>query len=104
MQVAWRKHLKEVDQIAIHCHFTGLEGRSLCQPPWDDYFFGDSISGPSRTDKVMLTEQITLQQVQDNLAEFLHPLLQRLYEKFDFYELSFDLVAKKLQEMRSKQF
>ena len=22
---------EEVDQIAIHCHFTGLEGRSLCQ-------------------------------------------------------------------------
>ena len=95
---------EEVDQIAIHCHFTGLEGRSLCQPPWKDYFFGDHISGPSRTDEVILTGQITQQQVQDNLAEVLHPLLQRLYEQFNFFRLPPDLVAKELHQMRSKQF
>ena len=57
----------------------------------------------SSTDEVTLTGQITQQQVQDNLAEFLHPLLQRLYEKFNFFNLSFDLVAKELREMRSKR-
>ena len=95
---------EEVDQIAIHCHFTRLEGRSLCQPPWKDYFFGDHISGPSRTDEVILTGQITQQQVHDNLAEVLHPLLQRLYEQFNFFTLPFDLVAKELQRLRSNRF
>ena len=93
---------EEVDQIAIHCRFTGLEGRSLRKAPWDNYFSIDH-SDPSKTDEVILTDQITQQQAQDNLAEFLHPFLQRLYEKFNFYELPFDFVAKEVQRLRSNQ-
>ena len=91
----------DIDQIAVYCRFTGLEGRWLGPAPWDSV---PSLPGiyTSNTDAVMLTDQFTQQQVQDNLAEILHPLLQRLYEKFNFFNLSFDLVAKKLQEMRSK--
>ena len=57
----------------------------------------------SSTDEVTLTGQITQQQVQDNLAEFLHPLLQQLYEKFNFFRLPFDLVAEELQRLRSNR-
>ena len=92
----------EVDQIAVYCRFTGLKDRCIEWPPWD---FVPSLLGvyTSSTDEVVLKEQFTQQQVQDNLAEALHPLLQRLYEKFNFFNLSFDLVSKELREMRSKR-
>ena len=37
-------------------------------------------------------------------AEILHPFLQRLYEKFNFFELSFDYVAEELQRLRSNRY
>lgn len=94
---------EEINQIAIHCRFTGLEGRCLSNPPWVLPLPSFLMVSSSSTDEVTLTGQFTQQQVQDNLAEALHPLLQRLYEKFNFFNLSFDLVAKELREMRSKR-
>ena len=93
---------EEVDQIAVHCRFTGLKGRCLDMGPR----YLPLLPGvyTSSTDEVILTEQITQQQVQDNLAEVLHPLLQRLYENFNFFELPFDLVANELRQMRSNRF
>ena len=92
---------EEVDQIAVHCRFTGLEGRYLASDepitPLNTFLHRHYTS---RTDEVLLKEQITQQQVQDNLAEFLHPLLQQLYEKFNFFRLSFDRVAEELQRLR----
>ena len=91
----------QVDKIAVYCRFTGLKDRCLAFTRLNTVF---SMGYPSSTDEVILTGQITQQQVQDNLAEVLHPLLQRLYEKFNFYELSFDLVAEDLQRLRSNRF
>ena len=90
-----------VDQIAMHCRFTGLEGRRLHKDYSALFLY---IDYTSRTDEDILTGQITLQQVQDNLAEVLNPLLQRLYEKFNFYELPFDLVARELEKLRSHHY
>ena len=89
---------EEVDQIAVYCRFTGLENRRLVRT----HFFNALLlmGNPCSTGEVILTGQSTQQQVQDNLAEVLHPLLRPLYEKFDFYELSFDHVAKELQDLR----
>ena len=93
----------DIDQIAVYCRFTGLEGRWLGPAPWDSV---PSLPGiyTSSTDAVPLTDQFTQQQVQDNLAEILHPFLQRLYEKFNFFELSFDYVAEELQRLRSNRY
>ena len=92
---------EEVDQIALHCRFTGLKGRFL--DTGQD--LGRLLSGtyPSNTDEVILTGQITQQQIQDNLAEVLHPLLQRLYGQFNFFKLPFDVVAQELHQMRSNR-
>lgn len=91
----------EVDQIAVHCRFAGLEGRYLASDkpmtPLNTFF---ARRYASSTDEVILKEQITQQQVQDNLAEFLYPLLQPLYEKFNFFKLPFDHVAEELQRLR----
>ena len=92
-----------VDQIAMHCRFTGLEGRCLgtagYRPP---FLLGGHFL--SSTDEDILSGQITQRQVQDNLAEVLHPLLERLYEKFNFFTLPFDLVANELQKLRSNRY
>lgn len=89
---------EEVDQIAVYCRFTGLENRCLVFTHFMNALF--PMGDPCSTGEIILTGQITQQQVQDNLAEVLHPLLRPLYEKFDFYELSFDQVAKELQHLR----
>ncbi len=89
---------EEVDQIAVYCRFAGLENRCLVSTPFLNALL--RMGDPCSTGEIILTGQITQQQVQDNLAEVLHPLLRPLYEKFDFYELSFDQVAKELQHLR----
>ena len=93
---------EEVDQIALHCRFTGLKGRFLDT----GQHVGRLLSGTYHisTDEVILTGQITQQQIQDNLAEVLHPLLQRLYGQFNFFKLSFDVVAQELHQIRSNRY
>ena len=88
---------EEVDKIAVYCRFTGLKDRCLAFTRLNRLCFTNDSSS---TDGVTLTEQFTQLQVQDNLAEVLHPLLQPLYEKFNFFNLSFDDVAEELQRLR----
>ena len=92
---------EEADKIAVYCRFTGLKDRGLVITHFNA---PSSMDGSSSTDEVVLTGQFTQQQVQDNLAEVLHPLLQPLYEKFNFFKLPFDYVAKELQHLRSNRF
>ena len=87
-------------QIAVFCRFTGLNGRMLASTDWRILLVGTQIS---RTGEVALETQITLSQVQDNLAEVVHKLLSPLYESFGFYELPFPLVQSELQRMRERR-
>ena len=91
----------EVDKIAVYCRFTGLKGRHLAITRFNTPC---STNDSSSTDKVILKEQFTQQQVQDNLAEVLHSFLQPLYEKFNFFRLSSDYVSEELQHLRSRRF
>lgn len=84
-----------VEEIAIQCRFTALNGR--CLTGFDD--FEDYIS---RTNEVTLTGRATPLQVQDNLAEILHPLLLPLYEHFKFFKLPFNLVKEQLAYLRHR--
>ena len=91
-----------VKQIAVRCNFTGLSGRllvtsrpSLDGPP-------DSLGRVCQTSNFVRETQATPQQVKDNLAEIVHPLLSPLFEQFDFYELKFATVQNVLEEMRKK--
>ena len=93
---------EEVDQIALHCRFTGLEGRFLDTGQHVERLLSETY--PCSKDEVTLTGQITQQQIQDNLAEVLHPLLQRLYGQFNFFKLSFDVVAQELHQIRSNRY
>lgn len=95
---------EEVEQIAVHCRFTGLKGRRIAMPPWMlDTLFGNSY--PCSTDDLTLTGQATLQQLQDNLAEWLHYFLQiQLYEKFSFFQLPFDTLSTVVQSLKNRRF
>lgn len=91
----------EVDEIAIQCHFTGLHGRRLTSITGRRLVLRDYISS---TDEVTLTGQVTPQQVQDNLAEILHPLLSPLYERFNFFSLPVNLVEEELANLLRRNF
>lgn len=81
-----------VEEIAIQCRFTALNGRRLTC--FDNYI--------SSTDEVTLTGRATPLQVQDNLAEILHSLLSPLYECFNFFKLPFNLVEEQLTYLRRR--
>ena len=93
------EHFEGVEQIAIRCRFTGLDGRRL-------EFLGIMTSYYARfprlchTDVVEVEGLATPQQVDDNLAEVVTAFLRPLYERFDLYELPVETVQRVLQEMR----
>ena len=91
---------EETEQIAIRCCFTGLHDRRLVEQMGRPMFENFT----SRTDTVILKEQVTLQQIQDNLPEILQKLLSSLYEKLSFYEVSLDLIQSELKKMKRVTF
>ena len=91
---------EETEQIAIRCCFTGLHDRRLVESMGRPMF--ENLI--SKTDTVILKEQVTLQQIQDNLPEILQKLLSPLYEKFSFYEVSLDLIQNELKKMKRVTF
>ncbi len=93
----------EVDQIAIYCRFTGLKERVLTNM-YRNQFISSGIYYKSHTDEVTVKEHITQQQIKDNLAEIIHPLLSPLYEHFNFFKLPFDLVRAELEKMRNNRY
>lgn len=89
-----------VSAIAVRCTFTGLENRALVSLSGRRAMFEDRVS---RTDSVVLTAEPSPEQVRDNLAEVLIPLLAPLYERFDFFQLPSALVGEELARMRENR-
>ncbi len=87
-----------VEQIVLRCRFTGLKGRSLLlvdhPAPFID--IGPVIHDP----EVILTGQVSIQQVHDNLTEVIHSLARPLYERFGFYEIPISHVQSMLMKTR----
>jgi hypothetical protein len=92
---------EDIESILISCRFTGLSGRRLTSVTSNRMGFGDDTSS---TNEIVLSTQASPQQIQDNLAEILHPLLAPLYERFNFFRLSFALVEEELTRMRGGRF
>ena len=88
-----------VEQIAIRCRFTGLQGRSLILVDHPIAPF-TSIGPVTHDPQVLLTGQVSLQQVHDNLIEVIHGLVRPLYERFGFYEIPISHVQDMLMKMR----
>lgn len=58
----------------------------------------------SDEDTLALEGQATAAEMDDNLVEVLHTLLAPLYERFSFFELTLDLVAREIEKMRNGRF
>jgi hypothetical protein len=86
-----------VDRIAIRCRFTGLEGRELASIRGRRHLREGRVS---QTPDITLRGAATPQQIRDNLAEVLLPLLTPLYERFDFFQLPPELVGQESQRLQ----
>ena len=92
---------ENVEQILIHCRFTGLRGRGLTSLSRNRVFFGNLVS---QTEEIILFGQATPEQIRDNLAEVLTSLLAPLYERFDFFRLPEQLVGEEIQRLQQGRF
>jgi hypothetical protein len=86
-------------QILIWSQFSGLQGRALTSLHGRHRLFDDRVS---RTDVVTLEGRAEPDQIQDNLAEVLLPLLAPLYERFDFFDLPARLVEEEINRLRQR--
>ena len=87
---------KDVEELAVICRFTGLDGRALVRSFSSTYLtVRNSIS---HTSEKTLSGQATLQQVQDNLPEFIYDIVKPLYEVFGFHQMSLDEVRRILRD------
>ena len=86
-----------VDRISIKLRFTGIEGRrlmSIAQPL--PLFPGRVYSREDFTSR----GTVTVYEAQNNTVETVHSLLRSLYEGFDFFELSIDLVDREIKKLK----
>lgn len=88
----------DVEQIAIRCRFTGLEGRSLLLVDYPAPF--TEVGPVARDSEVMLKGQVSPEQVDDNLPEVIHSLVRPLYGRFGFYQIPVDHVQRLLNKLR----
>ena len=58
----------------------------------------------SADDEIELSFTATVAEIEDNLAELLHPVLRPLYECFDFFELPMNLVTEELAGLRRGRY
>lgn len=58
----------------------------------------------SADNEVSMETQATAVQIEDNVVEIVHTLLAPLYERFEFFELPRDLVAREVERMRRNRF
>jgi hypothetical protein len=88
--------------IVFRCRFVGLRDRAL--------FSASAMRmmgiGNRRChdDEAVLETQVSAAEIEDNLAEIIHPLLAPLYERFSFFELPLRLVVEELEAMRRNRF
>ena len=86
-----------VEQVAIRCRFTGLEGRSLLlvdhPAPFTD------VGPVIHDDEVVLIGQVPLDQIEDNLIEVIYGFVKRLYERFGFYPISINHIRRILLKL-----
>lgn len=88
-------------RIYIRLHYEGLRGRELVSLNRDVTIFEGRISNDG---EVQLETEATAAELEDNLAEVLHPFLSPLYERFNFFELPLDLVRREIEKMRRNRF
>lgn len=80
----------------------GLSGRRLVSIDNRRMLHGDRAC--RGTDDVQVEGAATIEQIENNLAEVLFPVLRPLYEMFDFFPLSQRAVAEEVSRLRERRF
>jgi len=91
----------ENPSILVRCRYTGLRGRELAT------LSSRRTLTPGRLcndDQATLETLAKATEIDDNLAEVLHPFLAPLYERFALFELPNFVVAEEIEIMRSRRF
>lgn len=86
-------------EIRIRGEYSGLKQRRI------GTIFDPMYSvrrGLSMTDRKVLETNVSVRQIEENLAEVLHGFLAPLYEQFDFSSLSPDIVAAELRRLTKR--
>ena len=85
--------------VRLRALYTGLSGRVLrawASPLTDMVVEG----GAARSDEAILETSIPANEIETNLAHYLHPLMASLYERFGVTGLTTERVAAELEKMR----
>jgi transcriptional regulator with XRE-family HTH domain len=89
--------------VQFRALYTGLSGRVL--RAWANPFSGLLIEGgAARSDEAMLETTVSVNEIETNLADHLHPLIASLFERFGVTGLSVDRVAVELDRMMKNRF
>jgi hypothetical protein len=87
-------------QVLFRSRWYGLAGRRVSSlDPMQAFFMRDGYT--SRQEEFAVEATLDVRQITDNLPEIIHPLLAPLYELFDFFELTMDLVRQTLANRRA---
>lgn len=83
--------------ISFVVHYSGLAGRTLTSLSGMRHIWEGRIS---RQNEITLRTRIAADSIEANLPEIIQPLVAPLYNLFDFFDLSMNLVAEELARMR----
>ena len=89
-----------VESVLINCRFTGLSGRIITSLNWHHR---SVQTRACHTDEIEKYAHVTPQQLEENVVEIIHQLLEPLYEAFDFYKLERALVEEELSRLRKRE-
>ena len=92
-----RLHRNNNRAIITRCFYSGLQGRELKNIRHPRVTHGSWVC---RVGETNLKRQATVEEIEDNLAEVVYPLLQPLYELFSFYELKMHMVVKIIEDLK----
>lgn len=90
-------------KVRMRAHYTGLSGRVLRNwgnPASDLMFEG----GAARSDEALLETTVAVQDINEKLAEILHPLVASLFERFGVSGLSLDRVRGEVGRLTANSF
>jgi transcriptional regulator with XRE-family HTH domain len=89
--------------VRLRALYTGLSGRVL--RAWGNPLADSMIEGgAARSDEALLETTIPVEDIEKKLAQYLHPLVASLFERFGITGLSVDRVNAELEKMKANQF
>ena len=87
--------------IVVRCHYTALQDRILTSIDRRRTMFDNHICNDR---EATIETQAAATEIDDNLAEVLHPMLVPLYERFSFFELPMQIVVEEIERLRERRF